>query len=228
MKSLPLAFCALLVAGVAVQPLLTGATASETMVTAPVAAQDAPRRAGPLQTAVFAGGCFWGVEGVFERIRGVQSVRSGYAGGDARTAVYEIVGSGLTGHAEAVEIRYDPAQVSYGTLLRVLFSVAHDPTQRNRQGPDSGSQYRSAIFPQSPQQAMLARAYIGQLARARTWPGRIVTTIEPGKPFYAAEPYHQNFLRANPRYPYIVINDLPKVEALKTRFPQLYSDRAAG
>jgi peptide-methionine (S)-S-oxide reductase len=228
MKSLPLAFCALLVAGVALQPLVTGAIASETTVTAPAPRQDAPRRAGPLQTAVFAGGCFWGVEGVFERVQGVRAVRSGYAGGDARTAVYEIIGSGLTGHAEAVEIRYDPAQVSYGTLLRIFFSVAHDPTQLNRQGPDTGSQYRSAIFPQSAQQATLARAYIAQLSTAKLWPAKIVTTIEPGKPFFAAEGYHQNFLRNNPTYPYIVINDLPKVAALKTRFPQLFAARAAG
>ncbi len=228
MKSLPLVFCALLLAGVSLQPLLSGATASETMVTAPVPAADAPRQAGPLQTAIFAGGCFWGVEGVFERVKGVASVRSGYAGGDARTAVYEIVGSGLTGHAEAVEIRYDPAQVSYGTLLRIFFSVAHDPTQLNRQGPDSGSQYRSAIFPQTPQQASLARAYIVQLGAARVWPAKIVTTIEPGKRFFAAEGYHQNFLRNNPDYPYIVVNDLPKVAALKARFPQLFAARAAG
>lgn len=228
MKSLPLVFCALLAGAVSLQPLIGGADAAEHTVTAPVPASDAPRRVGPGQTAVFAGGCFWGVEGVFERVKGVASVRSGYAGGDARTAVYEIVGSGLTGHAEAVEIRYDPAQVSYGTLLRIFFSVAHDPTQLNRQGPDTGSQYRSAIFPQSPQQASLARAYIAQLTAARTWPAKIVTTIEPGKPFFAAEGYHQNFLRNNPTYPYIVINDLPKVAALKARFPQLFSARAAG
>jgi peptide-methionine (S)-S-oxide reductase len=201
--------------------------AAERMVSAPAPAADMPLKAGPLQTAVFAGGCFWGVEGVFERIKGVQSVRSGYAGGARATAVYDVIGSGLTGHAEAVEIRYDPAKVSYGTLLRILFSVVHDPTQLNRQGPDSGSQYRSAIFPQSPEQARLARAYVAQLTTAKTWPGKIVTTLETGKPFYPAEAYHQDFLRRNPSYPYIVINDLPKVEGLKVRFPQLWTAKAA-
>lgn len=205
----------------------SGAIAAERMVTAPAPAADAPLNAGPLQTAVFAGGCFWGVEGVFERIKGVTSVRSGYAGGTKATALYEIVGTGITGHAEAVEIRYDPARVSYGTLLRVLFSVAHDPTQLNRQGPDSGSQYRSAIFPQDAEQAALARAYTAQLATAKTWPGKIVTTLEPGKPFYPAETYHQNYLRANPSQPYIVYNDLPKVAGLKERFPALWSDKPA-
>jgi len=202
--------------------------AAERMVSAPAPAADMPLQAGPIQTAVFAGGCFWGVEGVFERIKGVQSVRSGYAGGTRQTAMYEAVGSGVTGHAEAVAIRYDPAKVSYGTLLRILFSVAHDPTQFNRQGPDSGSQYRSAIFPQSPEQARLARAYVAQLTTAKTWPRKIVTTLETGKPFYLAEGYHQNYLRANPMQPYIVINDQPKVAALKQRFPQLWSDKAAG
>lgn len=205
----------------------SGAGAAERMVTAPAAAVDAPLKPGPLQTAVFAGGCFWGMEGVFERVKGVQSVRSGYAGGAKGTAVYEVVGSGLTGHAEAIEIRYDPAKVSYGTLLRILFSVGHDPTQLNRQGPDTGSQYRSAIFPQSPEQMKLAQAYIAQLNAAKTWPARIVTTLEPGKPFYPAEGYHQNYLRANPSQPYIVYNDLPKVAALKERFPTLWSDKPA-
>lgn len=205
----------------------SGAFASERMVTAPAQVADAPLKAGPLQTAVFAGGCFWGVEGVFERIKGVQSVRSGYAGGAKTTAIYEVVGSGLTGHAEAIEIKYDPAKVSYGTLLRVLFSVAHDPTQLNRQGPDTGSQYRSAIFPQTPEQAQLAKAYVAQLTAAKTWPGKIVTTLEAGKPFYPAEGYHQNYLRLNPDQPYIVYNDLPKVAALKQRFPQLWNDKPA-
>lgn len=205
----------------------SGAVAAERMVTAPAPAADAPLKAGPVQIAVFAGGCFWGVEGVFERLKGVTAVRSGYAGGAKATAVYEIVGSGLTGHAEAVEIRYDPAKISYGTLLRVLFSVAHDPTQLNRQGPDSGSQYRSAIFPQSAEQARLAKAYVAQLVAARTWSAKIVTTLEAGKPFYPAEGYHQNYLRANPTQPYIAYNDIPKVEALKARFPQLWNDQPA-
>lgn len=203
------------------------ALGAERMVSAPAAAVDAPLRAGPLQTAVFAGGCFWGVEGVFERVKGVTSVRSGYAGGGGATARYEVVGTGLTGHAESVEIKYDPARVSYGILLRILFSVAHDPTQLNRQGPDSGSQYRSAIFAHTPEQARLAKAYINQLAAAKVWPGKIATTLEPGKAFYPAENYHQNFLRLNPDYPYIVVNDLPKVAALKQRFPQYWSDKPA-
>ena len=206
----------------------SGADAAERMVTAPTPVADAPLKAGPLQTAVFAGGCFWGVEGVFERVKGVTSVRSGYAGGAKATALYEVVGTGITGHAEAVEIKYDPAKVSYGTLLRILFSVAHDPTQLNRQGPDSGSQYRSAIFPQNAEQTALARAYVAQLTAAKTWPGKIVTTLEPGKPFYSAEGYHQNYLRANPNQPYIAHNDIPKVEALKERFPALWSDKPAG
>jgi peptide-methionine (S)-S-oxide reductase len=206
---------------------LSQAGAAERMVTAPVSKLDAPLQNGPLQTAVFAGGCFWGVEGVFERVKGVQSVRSGYAGGSKATAMYEVVGSGLTGHAEAVEIKYDPAKVSYGTLLRILFSVAHDPTQLNRQGPDSGTQYRSAIFPQTPEQTKLAQAYIAQLNAAKTWPAKIVTTLEPGKPFYPAEGYHQNYLRLNPGQPYIVYNDLPKVAALKERFPAVWSDKPA-
>ncbi|MBC7504330.1 MAG: peptide-methionine (S)-S-oxide reductase MsrA [Sandarakinorhabdus sp.] len=205
----------------------TPACAAERMVTAPAANADAALKPGPLQTAVFAGGCFWGLEGVFEHVKGVQSVRSGYAGGPKAAALYEIVGSGLTGHAESVEITYDPAKVSYGTLLRILFSVAHDPTELNRQGPDSGSQYRSTIFPQTPEQATLAKAYIAQLTAAKTWPARIVTTLETGKPFFPAEAYHQNYLRLNPDQPYIVHNDLPKVAALKARFPQLWTDKAA-
>ena len=206
----------------------SAAIGAEPMVTAPTATADAPLKAGPLQTAVLAGGCFWGVEGVFERVRGVQSVVSGYAGGARQTATYAVVGSGLTNHAEAVEIRYDPAKVSYGTLLRIFFSVAHNPTELNRQGPDSGSQYRSTIFPQNADQARLAKAYIGQLSAAGTWPGKIVTTLEPGKAFYPAEAYHQNFLRLNPDYPYIVINDLPKVAGLKRLFPVLWREKAAG
>lgn len=218
----------LVIAGLLATAACSGAIAAERMVTAPAPIQDAPLAAGPLQKAVFAGGCFWGVEGVFERIKGVRSVRSGYAGGAKTTAVYEVVGSGMTGHAEAVEIIFDPARVSFGTLLRVLFSVAHDPTQLNRQGPDSGTQYRSAIFPQTPEQAALARAYVAQLAKAGTWPGKIVTTLETDKPFYPAEGYHQNYLRANLQQPYIVFNDLPKVAALKERFPALWSEKPAG
>jgi peptide-methionine (S)-S-oxide reductase len=202
-----------------------GASASERMVQAPAPTQDETAKTG-LQTAVLAGGCFWGVEGVFERVQGVVSVKSGYAGGAKSTAQYNLIGTGMTGHAEAVEIRYDPTKISYGTLLRVFYSVAHDPTQLNRQGPDTGSQYRSAIFPQTPEQERIARAYAAQLVQSKTWP-KIVTTFEPGKPFYVAEDYHQNYLRANPTQPYILYNDIPKVEGLKKLFPALWSDKPA-
>ena len=155
-------------------------------------------------------------------MNGVTSAVSGYAGGEKRNAVYERVGSGGTGHAESVEITFDPRQISYGRLLQVFFSVAHDPTQRNRQGPDVGEQYRSAIFPTTADQARIAKAYIAQLEEARAFPAAIATTIEPGHAFYAAEAYHQNFLTTHPTYPYIVVNDLPKVQALKALFPDLY------
>jgi peptide-methionine (S)-S-oxide reductase len=204
------------------------ATAAERMVLAPAPAVDAPLAKGPLQTAVLAGGCFWGVEAVFERVKGVVSVRSGYAGGPKNLALYDVVGSGMTGHAEAVEIRYDPAQVSYGTLLRIFFSVAHNPTQLNRQGPDVGSQYRSAIFPRDAGQQRIAAAYIRQLEQAGTWKPKIVTTLEGARPFYVAEDYHQDYLRAHPTQPYIVYNDIPKVEGFKRLFPALWSDKPAG
>jgi peptide-methionine (S)-S-oxide reductase len=173
-----------------------------------------------MQTAVLAGGCFWGMEAVFERLRGVKSVVSGYAGGAAKDAIYARVSSERTGHAEAVRITYDPSVISYGTLLRVYFSVAHDPTQLNRQGPDVGPSYRSAIFPQSPAQARVARAYLGQLASARSYPRPIVTRIESGR-FFAAEAYHQDFMAKNPRHPYILVHDVPKVRALRQLMPKL-------
>ncbi len=172
------------------------------------------------QTAVLAGGCFWGMEAVFERLRGVRSVVSGYAGGAARDATYARVSSERTGHAEAVRITYDPQLVSYGTLLRVYFSVAHDPTQRNRQGPDVVPSYRSAIFPQTEAQRRVARAYINQLAAAKAYPRPVVTRIESG-PFFAAESYHQDFMAKNPRHPYILAHDVPKVRALKQLMPKL-------
>ena len=203
------------------------ACSAERMVLAPAPVVDAPLAKGVLQKAVFAGGCFWGVEGVFERVKGVRSVVAGYAGGARATAIYEITGSGLTGHAEAVEVTYDPAVVSYGTLLRIFFSVAHDPTQLNRQGPDSGSQYRSALFTRGADQERIAKAYVAQLERAGTWKPRIVTTFEGGKPFYAGEAYHQNYLRAHPSQPYIAINDIPKVEGFKHLFPALWSGKPA-
>src|SRR5579872_2466426 len=164
------------------------------------------------ETAVFAGGCFWGVQGVFQHVKGVVSAVSGYAGGAASTAQYDTVSTGETGHAESVRVTFDPHKVSYGKLLQIYFSVVHDPTELNRQGPDTGTQYRSTIFPTNPEQADVARAYIAQLSRAHVFKAHIVTTIEPGRTFYVAEAYHQDFLTHNPRYPYIVINDLPKVE----------------
>lgn len=173
-------------------------------------------------TAVFAGGCFWGVQGVFEHVRGVTRVTSGYAGGAANTAQYGKVGTGSTGHAESVEIRYDPTQISYGRLLQIFFSVAHNPTQLNYQGPDHGTQYRSAVFSLTPEQASIAQAYIAQLGTSKAWPAPIVTRVEPGKTFYAAESYHQDYLVRNPHDMYIVINDLPKIGNLKKLFPEVY------
>lgn len=178
------------------------------------------------ETAVFAGGCFWGVQGVFQHVRGVTRVTSGYAGGNASTAQYEKVGTGLTGHAESVEIRFDPTQVSYGKLLQIFFSVAHNPTQLNYQGPDHGTQYRSAIFPLTPVQRSVAESYITQLGTAKAFKAPIVTRVEDYKGFYAAENYHQDFLVKNPNYPYIVINDLPKIGNLKTMFPDVYRNDA--
>lgn len=170
------------------------------------------------ETAVFAGGCFWGVQGVFQHVSGVKNAVSGYAGGARQTAHYETVGSGKTGHAEAVKVTYDPKQVTYGHLLQIYFSVAHDPTELNRQGPDIGTQYRSTIFPQNEDQGRVAKAYIAQLNKARLYDAAIVTTIEPGHAFYPAEAYHQDFLTNNPTYPYIVYNDLPKLENLRKLF----------
>jgi peptide-methionine (S)-S-oxide reductase len=176
------------------------------------------------EVAVLAGGCFWGVQGVFQHVKGVSNAVSGYAGGESSTAQYEVVGSGTTGHAESVSITFDPSVISYGRILQIYFSVAHDPTQLNRQGPDTGTQYRSTIFPTSPEQAKVAKAYVDQLNQARVFDAAIVTTIEPDRQFYPAEDYHQDFLTLNPLYPYIVINDLPKIENLKTFFPDLYRE----
>jgi peptide-methionine (S)-S-oxide reductase len=177
------------------------------------------------ETATFAGGCFWGVQGVFQHVNGVVSAKSGYAGGNKDTARYEMVGNGDTGHAESVQVVFDPRKVSYGRLLQIYFSVAHDPTELNRQGPDTGTQYRSAIFPANDEQAKVAKAYISQLNHAHVFDAAIVTKIEPGRAFYPAENYHQDFLTNNPTYPYIVINDLPKIENLKTMFPGDYREK---
>lgn len=176
------------------------------------------------QTAVLAGGCFWGVDAVFKHVKGVSSVISGYSGGSASTADYETVSSGTTGHAESVKITYDPSQVSYSELLRVFFSVATDPTELNRQGPDTGSQYRSVIFYTSEGQKKTALAYIDQLNKTKVFSGPIVTQVIPFQAFYPAEEYHQNFLERHPDNPYIVYNDLPKLRALQQEFPDLYKN----
>jgi peptide-methionine (S)-S-oxide reductase len=174
------------------------------------------------QTAVFAGGCFWGVEAVFRHVKGVSSAVSGYAGGSAKTADYTLVSTGMTGHAESVQVTYDPAQVSYGELLRIFFSVAHDPTQLNRQGPDHGTQYRSAIFVTGEEQKRVAQAYVDQLGQAKVFERPIVTEVTTLPAFYPAEAYHQNYLALHPTQPYIVINDLPKLTELKQQFPDRY------
>ena len=200
--------------------IFTLAHAQERAVPVPAPKVDQPV-AGGKQVAVLAGGCFWGVSAVFEHVKGVVDVTSGYAGGAANTATYDQVTTETTGHAEAVRIVYDPAKVSYGKLLQIYFSVAHNPTELNRQGPDTGTSYRSTIFAQNPTQKAIATQYIAQLNAERVFKAPIVTKIERGN-FYAAESYHQHFLDHNPTYPYIVINDLPKVAALKTLYPAIY------
>ena len=223
-KLVPITLAAAMIAVAAWQPWSTSAAAEEAIVIpAPaVDVQPAPRST---EVAVLAGGCFWGVQGVFQHVDGVTRAVSGYAGGEADKANYEMVGQGTTGHAESVEITFDPSKISYGKILQIYFSVAHDPTQFNYQGPDIGPQYRSAIFPTSEEQARVAKAYIAQLDMAHVYGDTIVTTIEPSRTFYPAEDYHQDFLTLNPTYPYIVINDLPKVENLKRIFPELYREQ---
>ncbi|AMM26448.1 peptide-methionine (S)-S-oxide reductase MsrA [Variovorax sp. PAMC 28711] len=194
----------------------------------PAAAVDLPAAtSNKTETAVFAGGCFWGVQGVFQHVKGVSNAVSGYAGGAASTARYDEVGSGRTGHAEAVRISYDPKQISYGKLLQIYFSVAHDPTELNRQGPDTGTQYRSTVFPENAEQARIAKAYIGQLDQAKTFGKSLATTVEPQKTFFPAEAYHQDFLTLHPNHGYIVVNDLPKIEDLKKLFPENYRAQPA-
>ncbi len=173
-------------------------------------------------TAVLAGGCFWGVQGVYQHVKGVTNAVSGYAGGEKKTADYEVVSTGRTGHAESVEVTYDPRQISYGRVLQIFFSIVHDPTELNKQGPDTGTQYRSAIFPSTPEQATVAKAYIAQLDQAHAFKKAIVTRIEPDRQFYPAEAYHQDFLARNQSYPYIAINDLPKIADLERLSPDLY------
>jgi peptide-methionine (S)-S-oxide reductase len=198
---------------------------AEAPMVLPAPALDNPKAPGHLQTAVLAGGCFWGMQGVFEHVRGVHEVLAGYAGGARATAQYDEVGTGRTGHAESVQILFDPAEVTYGELLHIYFSVAHDPTELNRQGPDSGTQYRSAVFYGDDTQRHIAESYIAQLNKDRVFAQAIVTRVDELKGFYRAEGYHQDFYLKNPQYPYIVVSDLPKIRNLKQIFPGNYLDR---
>ena len=223
--TLPRLGAALLVAGTigaAAFGLRVTPSAAEdaTVIPAPVLDETAATSPMNTETAIFAGGCFWGVQGVFQHVEGVTKAVSGYAGGAADTAHYEMVGSGETGHAESVQVTFDPHKVTYGQLLQIYFSVAHDPTELNYQGPDMGPQYRSTVFPTSEEQAKIAKAYIDQLQAAKVFSNDIVTTIEPGKAFYPAEDYHQDYLTLHPDQPYIAINDLPKVRNLEKLYPE--------
>jgi peptide-methionine (S)-S-oxide reductase len=219
-KPLMVAFVLMALSAVLWRSPLFGAEAP--VVIAPPAV-DNPKAPGAPQTAVLAGGCFWGVQGVFEHVRGVQNVVAGYAGGVSSSAQYETVSSGTTGHAESVKITFDPAAISYGQILQIAFSVVHDPTQLNRQGPDVGTQYRSAIFYVDDTQKHIAEAYISQLDSAHAFRRAIVTRVDPLKGFFPAEAHHQDYLIHNPRVPYIAMYDLPKVENFKRTFPELYS-----
>ena len=200
------------------------ASAADTVVRAPAPAVSAPNAA-PSETAVFAGGCFWGVQGVFQHVKGVTGALSGFTGGSATNAHYDRVSDGDTGHAEAVKVTFDPRVVSYAQLLQVYFSVITDPTQLNAQGPDTGTQYRSALFPQDARQAKVAQAYLAQLKGAKLWQKPIVTRLERAQPFFAAEGYHQDYLTLHPDSGYIAYNDLPKVAALKKLYPQLWREK---
>jgi len=211
--------CVSLVAAIA---LCSGASIADAAQLPPPALDESVNPQRSSEVAVLAGGCFWGVQGVFQHVKGVINAVSGYAGGDAQSAHYEIVSSHLTDHAESVQVTFDPRKISYGRVLQIYFSVAHDPTELNRQGPDVGKQYRSAIFPVDAEQARIAKAYIDQLGYAHAYASPIVTKIESDRTFYPAEDYHQDFLTRHPSYPYIVINDLPKIENLKRSFPDLY------
>jgi peptide-methionine (S)-S-oxide reductase len=215
--ALPLIALLLTTAGIAISR-----SNAETAHAVPPPVVDEPAGTATSEVAVLAGGCFWGVQGVFQHLEGVINVVSGYAGGSKDTAQYETVSSGTTGHAESVRVTFDPHRISYGRILRVYFSVAHDPTELNRQGPDTGTQYRSAIFPANPEQARIAKAYIAQLGQAHAFHAAIVTSIELDRVFYPAETYHQDFLTLHPNNPYIAFNDLPKVRELERLFPDLY------
>ena len=206
-----------------IDPTMQPRGGAATSIVVPAPSVDEPTSAAAPETAVLAGGCFWGVQGVFAHVKGVSQAESGYAGGDAATAHYETVSTGSTGHAESVRITYDPTQVTYGQLLQVYFSVAQDPTQLNRQGPDVGTQYRSAIFAQDSTQQRVAQSYVAQLTQAGVFPGPIVTSVvAPRAAFFPAELYHQDFFNLNPSNSYIVANDAPKVDGLKQLFPALY------
>jgi peptide-methionine (S)-S-oxide reductase len=206
---------------------IPSAFAAEKTVLAPKPRVDAPSTQ-KLETAIFAGGCFWGVEGVFSHVKGVHSVVSGYSGATGKPGGYDRVSTGRTGFAEAVRVTYDPKVISYGDLMRIFFSVVADPTTLNYQGPDHGTQYRSALFPMNPAQAKAADAYLTQLEKSGLWKNRIVTKVEPYRGFHQAEGYHQDFMEKNPRYPYILRWDRPKLEALKQLFPRQYRAKAAG
>jgi len=220
-KRLQVLMAAALVGGLG-RVLLAGG--AEPAVQIPAPAVDNAKQKGQLQTAVLAGGCFWGMQGVFEHVRGVRRVLAGYSGGARATAQYQDVGTGTTGHAESIKVLFDPNELTYGQLLQIYFSVAHDPTQLNRQGPDSGSQYRSVIFYDDDGQRHIAESYIAQLSQDKSFAAPIVTQLDPLKGFYTAEDYHQDFYLKNPRYPYIVINDLPKIRNLKELYPERYRD----
>jgi peptide-methionine (S)-S-oxide reductase len=222
-RSYLFAVFAVLLLPVSLGPFVQPVAAQERAVAIPAPVRDLPET-GRIARAVFAGGCFWGVQGVFQHVDGVTRAVSGYSGGSAKTATYELTSTGTTGHAEAVEVTYDPSIVSYGELLQIYFSVAHNPTQLDFQGPDHGTQYRSTIFPVTQEQGDIASAYIAQLDNAGLFEGPIVTTIEPLGAFYPAEQYHQDFLTLNPTWPYIVFHDLPKIAALKSLFPEAYRD----
>jgi peptide-methionine (S)-S-oxide reductase len=218
--SLGAAAGAAVIAAVAIAPSF----ASEEAVVIPAPAMDVQAASG-MQTAVIAGGCFWGVQGVYQHTKGVVSAVSGYSGGAKSTANYNAIGTGTTGHAEAVEVKYDPSKISYGKILQIYFSVVHDPTQLNRQGPDSGMQYRSEIFATTPEQKKVAEAYIAQLNAAKVYKKPIATKLGMLQAFYPAEAYHQDYLTLHPKQPYIVYNDLPKIENLKKIFAENYNEK---
>lgn len=199
---------------------------AEPAVVIPAPARDEAPGSSHSETALFSGGCFWGVQGVFQHVKGVTNAVSGYAGGNAQTANYDQVSNGDTGHAETVQVTYDPTQVTYGELLHIFFSVGHNPTELNRQGPDTGTQYRSAVFPMNAQQSEVVKAYIAQLNGSHSYSKPIVTKVESNGHFYPAEAYHQNFLNDNPNHPYIVVNDLPKIKELQQYFPHYYREQA--